>query len=692
MLKLRYFLLFTASWVVCGAPAYGNDELNRRAVSILHKYCTSCHGPDAQEGELRLDSAEGFQAGGQSGEPLHGDNPANSLLWQRVGVDADMPPEKSPQPSNEEKAILGQWLAEGASFASDASDKKPAELADDANKVFRKHCFSCHGQQFKAPGLNFGKYETLVLPAEGRVSPFLTGGDAANSLLWKRIANGTMPPKSQQLQMTAEEKNVINAWITAGAPRWPKTRPARGFVSELVVQQAIYAHLNGLPESDRRHQRYFTFAHMHNNPLLSDEELALFKAALSKVVNSLTWESEIVVPRPVDAEQTVYAVDLRDLDWTDQTHWSKLFDAKPRVNNPPHDGYPYGLEFQDPQLERLGEDIFRLAESKLHKLRIRADWFVVKATRPPLYHELLELPDTADALEKRLEVTTVEDWKQPDLMRGALIRSKVSTNNRLLDRHRALHGAYWLSYDFSTSRGKGSLPENPLGPNFADHPFPDLAFTHDGGEMVFTLPNGLNGYYLVNGQKQRIAKGPIEIVRDSNETSGTPEIVTGLSCMVCHKHGVVRFEDVIRRTTRLQGDERRKLEDLFAPVEKMNERLAKDEEVFLTALLKAVQPFLPLNDINELRNLPDEPIGAVARYYHADLTLEMVAAELDYQQPVQLQHLRAAITANPRVAQILSPLGERDGVVKREVWETRNGGNSGLQTVASELNIGVPID
>ena len=687
MLKLRNLLLL-ACWGMCLSPVFASEALNQRAVGILHKYCTSCHGSETQEGGLRLDSAEGFRAGGDSGESLDGDG----LLWRRVGVDADMPPEKSPQPSNEEKAILQQWLANGAVFPADARENRPAELADAANRVFRKHCFSCHGQQFKAPGLNFGSYETLVHPVEGRVMSFLTGGDPANSLIWKRIANGTMPPKSQQVQMTAQEKDTINAWIAAGAPRWPKAKAVRTRVTELDVQQAILAHLNSLPESARRHQRYFTFAHLHNNPLLSDEELAMFKAALSKAINSLTWESEIVVPQPVDSNQTVYVVDLRDLDWTDQNHWNKLFDSTPRTNDEQHEGYPYGLEFQESQLERLAEDIFRLAETKLHKLRVRADWFVVKATRPPLYHELLELPDTATALERRLEVDTIQDWKQPDLMRGAVIRSKVSTHNRLLDRHRALHGAYWISYDFKTSRGTVSLPEKPLGPNFEGHPFPQLAFVQDGGEAVFTLPNGLNGYYLLDGQKKRIARGPIEIVRDSNETSGTPEIVTGLSCLVCHKHGVVRFEDVIRRTTRLQGDERRKLEDLFTPVDKMNERLTKDEEKFLTALLKAVQPFVPVSSIDELRNLPDEPISVVVRYYHSDLTLDMVAAELDFQRPEQVQLLRASIAANTRIAQVLGPLLQDEGVIKREVWESRNGGNSGFQTVAVELNIGVPID
>jgi serine/threonine-protein kinase len=284
-------------------------------------------------------------------------------------------------------------------------------------------------------------------------------------------------------------------------------------------------------------------------------------------------------------------------------------------------------------------------------------------------------------------VTTVDDWLTPDLIRGAVRQSKVSHSNRVLDRHRGLHGWYWISYDFRTSRGKGDVSANPLGPTFTDHPFEELAFQHDGGEIVFTLPNGLNGYLLVDSQKRRISRGPTDIVEDANATSGTSAVVTGISCMACHKHGVVRFEDVVGGAFRGNGAVLRKVEDLFLPVAQMNAQLSEDEERFLTALLKAERPFLPVSTVEQLRNLPDEPIGTTARYYQADLTLPVVAAELGFESP---EKLVAAAAGNTRVNVILGGMLNQGGVIKREVWDSTDRGNNAFQKIVSELNLGVP--
>ena len=57
--------------------------------------------------------------------------------------------------------------------------------------------------------------------------------------------------------------------------------------------------------------------------------------------------------------------------------------------------------------------------------------------------------------------------------------------------------------DFKSNDNLGNLFRLPLGPQFADNPFPQQAFKHDGGEIIFNLPNGLQGYLLVNGKDAR---------------------------------------------------------------------------------------------------------------------------------------------------------------------------------------------
>src|SRR5206468_12213404 len=139
----------------------------------------------------------------------------------------------------------------------------------------------------------------------------------------------------------------------------------------------------------------------------------------------------------------------------------------------------------------------------------------------------------------------------------------------------------------------------PLGPVLPDHPFPRLAFEHDGGEIIFSLPNGLQGYLLVDGKDNRIDEGPTSVVSDSLKTSGTAAIVTGTSCMACHKHGMIPFTDTLRQGTAVAGDAWLKVQQLYPPPEKMNDLLRKDTARFLRALEPVIGPFLQVGEDRE---------------------------------------------------------------------------------------------
>ena len=84
--------------------------------------------------------------------------------------------------------------------------------------------------------------------------------------------------------------------------------------------------------------------------------------------------------------------------------------------------------------------------------------------------------------------------------RAGFTQSGVSGHNRLVERHEAAYGADWKSYDFKSSDGLGNLFLYPLGLVFHKNPFERFAFKHDGGGIIFNLPNGLQGYMLVDGK------------------------------------------------------------------------------------------------------------------------------------------------------------------------------------------------
>ncbi len=82
---------------------------------LLHARCVECHGAEAQEGGLRLDSRHGWEQGGESGTALAPGKPETSLLIKAVQYtdkDLQMPPEKS-LPADE-IALLFEWVRQGA--------------------------------------------------------------------------------------------------------------------------------------------------------------------------------------------------------------------------------------------------------------------------------------------------------------------------------------------------------------------------------------------------------------------------------------------------------------------------------------------------------------------------------------------------------------------------------------------------
>ena len=108
----------------------------------------------------------------------------------------------------------------------------------------------------------------------------------------------------------------------------------------------------------------------------------------------------------------------------------------------------------------------------------------------------------------------------------------MSINNRVVERHNSRYGAYWKSYDFAGNVGAQNIFTHPL------------SFTHDGGEIIFNLPNGLQAYYLSTAKGERLDAAPINIV--SNAGARDPVVRNGLSCMGCHTEGMKAFDDQVR--------------------------------------------------------------------------------------------------------------------------------------------------
>ena len=252
-------------------------------------------------------------------------------------------------------------LALGFLFAlsvpATAADEKQ-ELTAKVQAVFKTHCYRCHGQNGSIEGgLNYIA-DLSKLVARKKVLP----GNADGSRLFKRLVEGTMPPPEENPRPSPADIALVKKWIDAGVPGAEIAAP-RTPVTQGDVLDAVLADLEKIDRRARRFQRYFTLNHLYNAGL-SDEELQTYRNALSKLVNSLSWNPRIGVPVPIDPAKTVLRIDLRWYLW-DATVWNRILQE-----------YPYGI-LDDTIAARA------VAVSAATKVPvIRGDWFTGTASRP----------------------------------------------------------------------------------------------------------------------------------------------------------------------------------------------------------------------------------------------------------------------------------------------------------------------
>jgi hypothetical protein len=565
---------------------------------------------------------------------------------------------------------------------ANAADKAPASGAG----FLTKYCIRCHGEDYKYPGLDVADRVTLLKPADPTEDPFLVPKAPDKSRLWKRADGGGMPPEDQD-QPTAAELAEFRKWIEAGAEFPEADRPQRDFIGERTLLSTILTDLRKQPERKQPYLRYFSLVHLWNNPEISDEHLRIVRAGVSKLINSLSSQPRVVPPQVVDEDALVLRVDLRDYGWKNSQQWFSLLKA-----------YPYGLRVPGPEAGQL----YELTYCDMPYLR--ADWFIYHAARPPLYHELVTLPDYVgipekqSTLEKLVGVNLLDNYQNDRLWRAAFSgkKSGVSDHNRMVERHDSKYGWYWPSYDSAGDSDRQNFFRFPLGPKFDGRQ--NLgAFEHDGGEIIFSLPNRLQAYMLALADGTRIDKGPLTIVSDANRFSGSNAVVNGISCMGCHRNGLIPFTDSVRpQWENRTGDIADKVLRLFPEKKKMDHHFNRDRSQFLASLEEAVGPFLRTSDKDD-RKITEfvEPVTAASKRYDRPVELADVARELGL--PVK----QADATAN----KIKATAGELATAIKfsetlrrlelealtvsepltRQQWEKVFG------STARELGVGLPL-
>jgi hypothetical protein len=500
-------------------------------------------------------------------------------------------------------AVLALLCAAGPSQAQQQSEAPADPVARAAFEVLDKHCARCHQDGKLAnrpkPAKNFGNI--LNLDEIAGNPQYVLRGNPQGSRLFKQIVDKEMPYdvmyEGASPDMTANEILALETWIKSLGTRTASCDAGK-FVSNTKLIELMAADLEQLPTTRRKGTRYLTLAHLKN--VCTDEaELKVYRQGAIKLINSLSRSSDVVRLETVDSDGTLLRVNLDDLGWTG-ADWNTVLGL-----------YPYNTQ----PLTAIAAVLERATGTRLPY--IRADWFAFNASRPGLYDKLVKLPRTFQELARQEGVDLAGDIKNLLVQRAATQKSGVSRNNRLIERHRSKVGYFWTSYDFGGNTGRQNLFEHPLGPEGTD------AFQHDGGETIFSLPNGFQAYYLNNARGAALNEGPTNIVQDPTNKNLT--VVNGISCMGCHDQGMRKMKDEVRElvlaSRTFPPTVRETVAALYPPVEKMDAVIEEDAARFRNAMGRA-----GLDPTLKLRGL--EMITALMKRYENDLDLTSAAAEL----------------------------------------------------------------
>ncbi|MCW5556766.1 MAG: SUMF1/EgtB/PvdO family nonheme iron enzyme [Verrucomicrobiae bacterium] len=528
-----------------------------------------------------------------------------------------------------------------------------AALEGRVKQIFEAHCVDCHSQQ---KGRVEKKLDLTDLDAVRQSKRLLDESNPAASKLYTKVQGDDMPPQDdaevKKPLLSQQQKATLLQWVTAAAKErtQPATATAR-FIPEKTTIKELFQDLLEQEEEDRPFIRYLTLTTLYNAGD-SDADLALYRTGVAKLLNSLSRHPRIATFPATGTGNTLLRIDLRALRW-EPADWDYLLAQ-----------YPYGVEVGSQDFK------FLATASGCALVHIRADWFAFAATQPVHYHRLLKLPKTVRELETSLGLDAADNIRRLEVARGAIGpgSSGVSGHNRLVERHdiAAYRGAYWKSYDFGDDVGPKDVRSRPLGPGNGPH-----EFQHDGGEMIFNLPNGLQAYYLSKANGDRLDVGPENIVHDKSALDGGTAIQNGISCIKCHAPGLLPFRDEVRpklnaSPASFPADQHRALARIYPGQTALDRLLQQDKETYRGALREArVDP-----------DTPEEPVTRLVRRFLRPLTLAVAHAEVGLDAREFGQRLAQASA----LAGIRHDLATTD--VARPQWI------ASFRTIVTELRLG----
>lgn len=468
--------------------------------------------------------------------------------------------------------------------------------------VFETHCARCHQSgKLEAPLPSGGLGDVLDLDRLSKdpamVRPRVPDASRIFDVLVTRHAPlDPYPPASEPLP---DDIQAVRDWIrelpeSVGA--CPSRKPAPRDRIAAQIREAQRLERDSVADL-----RFISIAHLYNGCAPS-EDLAAYRHALRKVLNSVSRARSPVKLTPLDAEGLVFPIRLSDFGWTSR-EWELIARAAPPT---PALSWP--------------EDIKSRAATKLPVAP--GDWFAAVVAEPPTYYALIDAPPTLSDLGRAYGVDIDQNIRLGAVRRAVTRQSAITRGNRVSERHAGRYGAFWLVYDFASSAGEQDVLARPLGPK--GRALVAAPFKPDMVRASFVMANGFYGHAIYDAAGARIDRAAPGVERPY-AGADEPAAKAGANCFECHQSGVIGARDVFRgyaafEPSPLSAATRATALSMIPPESEMALLVAGDIERFNAALAAAgIEP--------NVRLAGDETITALIKRYRRPVGIEAAVTE-----------------------------------------------------------------
>jgi mono/diheme cytochrome c family protein len=424
------------------------------------------------------------------------------------------------------------------------ADPFSTEQGQQVADILRVNCGTCHIGAGAQGGFGY-LLQMDELLASGKIIP----GSKEDSRIYARMVEGTMPPAAVRVIQTPTygQIELVGRWIDElELPDEGTQCEPLPFMDQDQAIRLMQADMATQDDADKPFTRYLTINYASNAGLcgrpLQRQRFALFKG-----INSVSTNTRVTQPVAIDQDELIYRIDIRDYNWDRDIDleddgvvdfadgWEAII-ANPATA-------VYAVEYTGDQADDLKEDAQTLVPFLPVNVFIQASEF------GDLYYTLIGAKENLFDFELEvLGIDTAAEIAEDNLMRAGFENSGVSKQERVLNRFDSNLGPgtnYWISFDFDGGNGgdgAAGFERDVANESIFSDPL-DFAFA--GGEAIFSLPNGLQGYYVAAADGTRLAEAPIGVVIDPAQNNGL--VTNGASCHSCHNAGMITFTDTVRQ-------------------------------------------------------------------------------------------------------------------------------------------------